>query len=148
MTQAGAGLVEGQLAFTKCFESTDGSGYGDCDISVRSGRRVVGDVPDPHGGIVGGVYRYPWSPAIAPTKGEYDLAGTIAHELGHALGLGHNTISGSLMVGSNLELGELRQLSCDDRRALYFLYCFVDSEAGDCSDATIASWACDEPERP
>lgn len=71
-----------------------------------------------------------------------DLETLMLHELGHVVGLAHNDLNGSIMWPTWPD-GEYKWgFSCDDRRALYFLYCVLDSEGGDCNDATIASWVC------
>lgn len=45
-----------------------------------------------------------WSTAANPAVGRYDLQGTIAHELGHALGLEHKTTAGSTVVMASEDL--------------------------------------------
>ncbi|MCB9906827.1 MAG: matrixin family metalloprotease [Planctomycetes bacterium] len=56
----------------------------------------------------------------------WDIQGTMTHEYGHALGLGHTNVPGATM-GSPLNLGVgLRSIEADDIAGLQFLYGVVD----------------------
>jgi len=66
---------------------------------------------------------FDWSAEGAPSKTEFDVQDTAAHELGHALGLGHSDIRGATMdrygtMGST----SARSLHPDDRAGIEFLY--------------------------
>ena len=128
-------LVGEELARTTC-NLDEAFEYGDCDISLRpyiSLRFGAGA-----GDIDRQVIWIPWSYQL-PGPDEYHIQSAMAHELGHVLGLAHSPATGLL---ANLQSGEILEPTCDERRALYFLYCPSSSEAQLCDDAEIAAWTC------
>jgi hypothetical protein len=59
-------------------------------------------------------------PTDTTSDNDFDLFTVVLHELGHSLGLGHSTVSGSVME-SNYE-GARRSLSADDIAGIQALY--------------------------
>ncbi len=63
-----------------------------------------------------------WSTADNTPTGAYDLKTTVLHELGHALGLDHTTVSGAVML-AKLSAGQQRRVpQADDIAGMQALY--------------------------
>ena len=59
----------------------------------------------------------------APISGALDIQGVLAHEYGHALGLGHSSVSGATMFASASGSGvAARSIEADDKAGIQFLY--------------------------
>ena len=68
---------------------------------------------------------FAWSTALTPEgcDVDYDLEGSISHELGHLLGLGHSLDADATMFATGRPCETLkRELSADDASAIEFLY--------------------------
>ena len=64
-----------------------------------------------------------WSGPGEPVSGEFDIQGVATHELGHAVGLDHSSVTGSTMYPAAVGRGlPLRTLHSDDREGAEFLY--------------------------
>jgi hypothetical protein len=64
-----------------------------------------------------------WVGPGVPPAGMLDLQGVVCHEYGHALGLGHSTITGSTMSASLIGSGYAqRSIEADDVAGIRFLY--------------------------
>lgn len=64
----------------------------------------------------------PWS--LTPQPGHFDLRSTVAHEIGHLLGLRHSSVVGDLMEGSAARKGLRRTMTENDRARLREVYPF------------------------
>jgi hypothetical protein len=64
----------------------------------------------------------PWSLSTQP--GHFDLRSTLAHEIGHLLGLKHSSAIGDLMEGSAARKGVRRTMTDNDRTRLRDVYPF------------------------
>jgi hypothetical protein len=61
-----------------------------------------------------------WTITIPPSTGDFDLVSMAAHEFGHSLGLGHSSVSGTLMEPTYS--GPHRYLHSDDINGIQSLY--------------------------
>jgi len=62
-------------------------------------------------------------PGTTLAPGALDIQGTIAHEYGHALGLGHSNVAGSTMYGAAVGNGvSLRSIEADDIAGIQAVY--------------------------
>lgn len=59
---------------------------------------------------------------VAPTGLGIDLQTIATHEYGHALGLGHTSVSGCVMSAAAVGVGVMRDLCPDDQAGIQFLY--------------------------
>lgn len=80
--------------------------------------------PPPNGGDLAGDTHFDdaevWDIAIVPANGAFDLVTVAAHEFGHALGLAHSNIQGTLMFPTYA--GPRRFLSPDDIAGIRAIY--------------------------
>ncbi len=151
--QSQLSLDQGDSALTTCMvedATAPGEGSVDCDVAFRSVKfdveltawLIYGILPaDPLR-----FHRYyPWATDLPrayddPAGGQYSLRLVLAHELGHVLGFSESPdVEDSIMgvplyVGTTLPL----ELTCNDRRALLFLYCPETLGESDCTDVIVA----------
>jgi hypothetical protein len=113
----------------------------DCDIGFRSGvlRFKTGEGMSSSGSLV-------WATEF-PNADQLYLRGIWKHEIGHLLGLGHGGIPTSLMYRGGIDVGEFTTETCDDMRAILFLYCDSGSEIT-CGDRDVAAMSCDAESTP
>ncbi|MEY4545255.1 MAG: hypothetical protein RL685_1450 [Pseudomonadota bacterium] len=79
--------------------------------------------PNPPGALAGDIHfddAETWTVSVPPAAGTFDLVTVAAHEIGHALGLGHSTVAGSIMLPAYG--GPHRFLHSDDIAGIQFLY--------------------------
>ena len=106
--------------------------------------------PPPNSGALAGDAHFDeaetWTVAVPPAAGTFDLVTVAAHEFGHALGLAHSTVQGSLMYPTYG--GPHRWLHNDDARGIASIYgwrtgwrAWEDLGGIITSDPAVSSWA-------
>jgi hypothetical protein len=79
----------------------------------------------------------PWSTAQPPASDHYSLARVMAHEIGHAIGLGHSSVGGALMFPS-IARGDGLSVNPDDIAAQAAAYTAWQRMPGAARDITSA----------
>jgi matrixin len=74
----------------------------------------------------------------SPSQGAFDIQGVFAHEYGHALGLGHSSVTGATMFPSSTNGVSARSLAADDSAGVQCVYGVV-SSTKPLITATVAS---------
>ncbi len=145
-------LEPGEMAKTQCWypTATPEDGFFDCDIALRSTyadpefRRALIDGTLPADPLRFHTY-VPWATGLPnakddPAGGQYSLRFVLVHEFLHVLGFAESPDVPDSFYAIPLEYGNSLplNLSCDDRRALLFLYCPDSLGESWCTDVEVA----------